>query len=147
MKNPQYKQKSELEKLYLDTTYSVFINKQQYDIKIGEPVPLDINKLLDKEKSAVILTAWNPRSQALSLDENKNKNNELYSCLKFNNYTVFNALGRGDDLSWPAEESFFILGIQKQEVEQLAIDYGQYAYVWLIEDKAASLVFSNIWYE
>lgn len=147
MKDPQYKQKSELEKLYLDTTYSVFINKQQYDIKIGEPVPLDINKLLDKEKSAVVLTAWNPKSQLMSLQQNKKRNVELKKTLQKNNFTVLNALGHGNDLLWPAEESFFIAGIKKQEVENLAIDYGQYAYVWLEAEKPASLVLTSIWYE
>ncbi len=146
MKDPQYKKKSELEKLYLDTTYSVFINKQQYDINIGDPVPLGINKLLDKEKSAVILTAWNPRSQLLSAQENKTRNNELKSAI--NQYTVFRALGQGSDLSdtsWSAEESYLILGIHKEDANKLAVEHGQYAYVWLESEMPASLIFTQLW--
>jgi len=140
--------KSELEKHYLDTTYSIFIDEEQYDIKIGKPLPSVIKKLLDKEKSAVILTAWNPRSQPLSSQENKARNNELNSVL--NKYSVLNALGQGSDISdtsWPAEESYFILGIKKREAEILAVEYEQYAYVWFESEKPASLVFTNIWYE
>ena len=138
--------KSELEKHYLDTTYSIFIDKEQYDIKIGKPLPFEIKKLLDKEKSAVILTAWNPRSQSLSSQENETRNNKLNSAL--NKYTVFRALGQGSDLSdisWSAEESYFIPGIKKREAEMLAVEYEQYAYVWLESEKPVSLVFTNIW--
>jgi len=138
--------KSELEKHYLDTTYSIFINEEQYDIKIGKPLPSVIKKLLDKEKTAVILTAWNPRSQPLSSQENKARNNELNSAL--NKYSVLSALGQGSDLSdtsWTAEESYFILGIKKREAEMLAVEYEQYAYVWLESEKPASLIFTQLW--
>ena len=135
--------KQQLEQHYLDTTYSVFIDEKQYDVKIGKPLPPAIQKLVNKETSAVILTAWNPRSKALSLQKNKSKNNKLSSQLK--NYTVFNAVGQGEDLSWLAEESFFVLGIEKSEAETLAVKYEQYAYVWLENKKPASLVFTSIW--
>ena len=69
-----------------------------------------------------------------------------------NNYSIFDAIGQGKDSSasfldmdWPEEESFFILGITKEEVEELAVDYGQNAYVWLEYDKPAVLEFSSIW--
>jgi len=138
--------KSELEKHYLDTTYSIFINEEQYDIKIGKTLPSAIQKLLNSEKSAAILTAWNPRSQLLSSKENKARNNELNSAL--NQYSVFRALGQGSglsDTSWPAEESYFILGIKKEEADILAVEYGQYAYVWLESEKPASLIFTRLW--
>ncbi len=135
--------KSELEKAYLDTTYLVFVDGEKYDIKIEKPLPPVIQKLVNKERTAVILTAWNPRSQALSLPDNKSRNNELN--LKIKNYTVFNAVGQGEELSWPAEESFFILGIEKNQADILAVEYEQYAYVWLESEKPASLIFTHIW--
>lgn len=139
--------KSELEKHYLDTTYSIFINEEQYDIKIGKSLPPTIQNLVNNKKSAVILTAWNPRSQPLSSQENKARNNELNSAL--NKYSILSALGQGSDLSdtsWPAEESYFILGIKKREAERLAVEYGQYAYVWLESEKPAALIFTHIWH-
>ena len=140
--------KSELEKHYLDTTYSIFINEEQYDINIEKPLPPVIKKLVNKEKSAVILTAWNPRSQSLSSQENKERNSKLKIQLK--NFIVFNALGQGcnlSDTSWTAEESFFIIGLNKAGAEKIAVEYGQYAYVSLEAEKPVSLVFSSIWYE
>jgi hypothetical protein len=138
--------KDELEKSYLATTYSVLIDGEQYDIKIGELVPSVINKLLDNGHTAVIITAWNPRSQAYSLEENKQRNINLLASFD-NKHLVHHALGQGNDPSWQAEESFFILDINQEVTEQLAIDYEQYAYVWLEANKPASLVFTGIWNE
>ena len=138
--------KSELEKHYLDTTYSIFINEEQYDIKIGKPLSPTIQNLVNNEKSAVILTACNPRSQPLSSQENKERNYKLKLQLK--DFIVFNALGQGSDLSdtsWFAEESYFILGIKKKEAELLAVEYEQYAYVWFESEKPAALIFTHIW--
>ena len=135
--------KADLEIRYRETVYSVFINKEQYDIKIGKPLPPFIQKLINKEKTAVILTAWNPKSQSLSLSDNHHRNSKLKELIK--NYTIFYAVGQGVDSSWLAEESFFILGITKIEADKLAIEFEQFAYVWLERENTASLVFTNIW--
>lgn len=135
--------KLELQQHYLDTTYLVFINDEQYDIKINKLLPPAIQELIKKEKTAAVLTAWNPRSQKLSLVENKSRNLELKR--KLNNYLVFEAAGQGADLEWITEESFFILGVSKKDVELLAVEYEQYAYVWLQSGNLASLEFSSIW--
>lgn len=134
--------KEKLKQHYLETTYVVFFDNDKYDIRINEPIPSAINALL-KSQPAAILTSWNPRSQLFSVQENKSRNIKLRALL--NNYSVLNALGQGSDASWPAEESFYILGITKIEAEKLAVDFGQYAYVWLEQDNVASLVFTNIW--
>ena len=135
--------KKELEKHYLATTYSIFIENEQYDINIDQLLPKFIEKLVHKEKTAAILTAWNPRSQQLPLSENHSRNNQLSS--KLVEHKVYKCMGQGDDSSWPAEESFFILGINITEVEKLAIEFEQYAYVWCDNSNAASLIFTELW--
>jgi len=135
--------KKELEQHYLNTTYSVFIDEKKYDIKLEKPLPPVIQKLVNKEKTAVILTAWNPRSQALSFAENKSRNNELY--LEIKNKPVFNAVGQGEEPSWPAEESYFIPGIEKSQADIMAVKFEQYAYVWCENEKPASLIFTHLW--
>lgn len=135
--------KTELKQSYIDTTYSVFVENTQYDIKIGKTLPSAITKLLGNENTAAIITAWNPRSQAISLTENKSRNEVLYSKIK--KFTVYKAIGEGSDPSWPAEDSYFILGINLKEIEQLAVEFEQNAYVWLETTKNAELAFSNIW--
>lgn len=135
--------KEDLEKYYLETTYSVVINEEQYDIKIDNPLPLILEELLSKEKTAAVLTTWNPRSEILPLLKNYSRNEKLNSILK--NYKLFHAMGQGVDSSWSAEESFFIVGIKQSEVDKLAIEFEQYAYVWCESGKTASLVFTDLW--
>ena len=141
----EIKNKKKLEQYYLETTYSVFIDESKFDIRIAEPVPVKIYSLLEKEKTAAIITAWNPRSEPHSLQENKRRNRNLRISVSKKNYNVFEALGQGNDPSWPAEESFLILGITKEEAGKLAVDYGQNAFVLLEYGKTASLEFSRIW--
>ena len=135
--------KTELEKNYLSTTYSVFIKKEKFDIHIEQALPKKIQQLINKDKSAAILTAWNPGSQPLSESENNLRNNQLK--LRIEDYSSFKALGQGQDKSWPAEESFFIVGIKKTELEKLAVEFEQYAYVYCVINKPASLIFTEHW--
>lgn len=138
--------KTELETNYIETIYSVFINDDKVDCKIGELAPAVINQLIEKDHSAVVLTAWNPKSELLAVKENKKRNHELLLTLQ-QQYTVLKALGQGRTLSWSAEESFFVIGLSKEKAEKIAVDYEQHAYVWIEIDKPVSLEFSRIWKE
>lgn len=140
--------KPELEKHYLQTTYSVFIEEDKCDIRIGEPVPSNIQQLLNNEnKTAAILTAWNPASQPLSSQENISRNELLKHEILKTNYLVFKARGEGDSSQWAAEEGYFILGITKDEIDKLAVKFGQNAYVWLEQGKATLVEFTEIWFK
>ena len=135
--------KKELEKHYLATTYSVYIDAVKYDISIEQPLPKFIEQLVNKHKTAAILTAWNPRSQPLSLSENHSRNKQLSSNIE--DHILYKCIGQGDDLTWTAEESFFILGISRAVVDKLAIYFEQYAYVWCDNSNTASLIFTELW--
>ena len=139
--------KAELEQGYLETVYSVFVDGEKYNIKIGPFDADDSSALLTKTKnrSGVIITAWNPRSRAAASVENKKRNAELSDYLMKNHYTFYAALGQGQDGSWAAEESFFIVDINNETAESLAVAFGQNAYVRVAENKPASLIFSAVW--
>ena len=140
---------TDLEQHYLDTLYFVFLAGKQYGMKIGEDNLPVINQLFDNENvtSAAILTAWNPRSQAIDFQQNKIRNNDLYHFLNEKKYLFFEALGKGKDPTWPAEEGYIILGLNNEETERLAVHYEQNAYVWLEKNKPVSLEYTSIWYE
>lgn len=146
------KQQEKLRKSYLETTYSVFIDnkvsKEQVDIYIGKPLPDKINKLLEYHDSnnAVILTAWNPESKLLTVDENNKKNSELKEKLLRLGNVFYPAVGEGLALSWPAEESCFIINLTQSQAQEIAIKFGQLAYVWLEYNKPAELIFTPLWY-
>lgn len=136
----------ELKQHYLDTTYIVYIDGQQHDIQIDHAIPNAIQQLFNttQEISACIITAWNPRSLPLSTIENKQRNRTLLDSLKEKKYSVYTALGQGKDSAWPAEESYFILGISKQKADLFSTEYEQYAYIWLEKYKPAKLVFTQL---
>lgn len=141
--------KTDLEQHYIDTIYIVFLAEKQYGVKIGEENLPVINQLFDNENTttAAILTAWNPRSQAVDLTQNKLRNDDLYNLLQEKKYLFFEAIGKGKYTRWPAEEGYFILGLNKEEAEKLAVHYEQNAYVWLEKNEPISLEYTSIWYE
>lgn len=137
----------ELKSAYLETVYSVFIGEQKHDIKINLPAGDAILHVLNQHlsKSGFILTAWNPRSQALSETENYRRNDQLKTELLELGCTVYDAVGSGADRSWTPEVSFFILGLDSSQAEQLAVKYEQNAYVKIEADQLVTLVFSALW--
>lgn len=149
------KKQDRLKTNYLETTYSVFIetagNKEKVDVYIGKSLPEKINKLIeaDNEKSnaGIVLTASNPESKLLRLDENSKRNNELKEKLLGLDYIFYPAVGQGLGLSWPEEESFFIINLTQAQAQEIAVEFGQFAYVWLEFNKPAELIFTPLWYK
>ena len=141
--------KTDLEQHYLDTIYFIFIDGKQYGVKIGEDNLPIINQLFSRNNisTAALLTAWNPRSQAIDFQQNKLRNNELYNIIEEKKYPFYEALGKGEDPRWQAEEGYIILGLQKEEAENIAVQYEQNAYVWLEKGKQVALEYTSIWYE
>jgi len=139
--------KSELIKLYCETDYQVFITDTPITVRIDKAIPYELNKLIEQNhnKTGVILTAYNPRSEFYQESENKRRNNKLKAVLIEQNFDLYLAKGQGNQTNWPAEESFFILNMSADQAEHHAVNFGQYAYVVLESSKTTSLVFSEIW--
>lgn len=143
------KQQEALRQSYLETRYSIFLSENQkpIDIYIGKPLPEDINEQLRNiNYGAVILTAWNPMSESQALDINKKRNHKLKEKLLSLGCVVFSASGEAIDMNWLAEESFFVLLTEECCIQDLAVEFGQYAYILLELDKAVELVFTPLWF-
>lgn len=84
------------------------------------------------------ITAWNPFSKALTLDENTSLNKKLEADL--NNYTVFPAEGKDTLGDWPPEISFFVANISKKQANFLGKKYEQNAIVYGEVEKMAELI-------
>ena len=125
----------------------MFFAGETHLVKISELPAREVNAVLEKSQHhfAAILTAWNPRSCRTEMAENKKQNDALSQYLIKNNFVYYDALGKGQDSSWPAEESFFIIDISKEAADSLALEYEQNAYVWLQLNKPVELVFTAIW--
>lgn len=111
----------------------------------------NIDIYLDKENEALqsflkeqsfdswcFITAWNPFSKALSLEENTALNSKLEADLI--NYTVFPAAGKDTLDEWPLEISFFVGNISKEQAIFLGKKYEQNAIVFGDAQKKVDLV-------
>ena len=71
-----------------------------------------------------IVTAFNPRNRVLSLEENQQRNQQLYSTLYKKDYEVLKATGC---LEGHCEAGFLIYDIPLSEALELGLMYEQYA--------------------
>ena len=73
-----------------------------------------------------VITAWNPCSEQLSLNENRRRNSELEKDLLDIRAELLKAIGRSNDWKW-FEESFAVRNIDVSEIVQKAKKYQQNA--------------------
>ena len=73
-----------------------------------------------------VITAWNPFSKQLSLDENRRRNSELEQDLLTVNAELLKAIGRSNDWKW-FEESLAVRNMSLSEIVQVAKKYQQNA--------------------
>ena len=112
---------------YKNTRYK--ISKLNLEIRIGEHFEhLDELLLEHNAKSWAFITPYNPESQILSDQENEARFELLKEEVK--DYTVFEGEGVGADVSWPAEKSLLILGIDRSEAERIGKHFKQNAIVF-----------------
>ena len=115
-----------LKKAYLNTTYR--IQEPAIDIRIGGQ-----NHALGEFLSQIghtnwsFITAWNPYSKPLSIEENISRNQNLLHDIR--QFHHFIGEGIGDDPSWGPEASYLIVGIQREVSIFLGKKYEQNAIV------------------
>ena len=78
-----------------------------------------------------VITAWNPFSHELELDENRRRNDELEKELLGLGAELLKAVGRSQDWKW-FEESFAVKGISQSEIIEIANKYQQNAIFQII---------------
>ena len=123
---------------YIATNFNVHTDPP-FTLKIGD-ASRQIRNLLEEHKcrTAAYVTAWNPYGKALNDAENKERNKALKSSLS-DKYRVYEGLGTDPLGEWPGEESFLILGINRQNTMDLGTEFEQNAVVF-IEDGVPELI-------
>ena len=93
-------------------------------------------------ESAAFMTAWNPASEQLSIDENYDRQDELLNDIGHKRLNYF--VGRGDSPTgdW-SEDSYLILGINREDALEIAEKYQQNAFVWIPVSGVAEIVTCN----
>lgn len=127
----------DLIRLYIQAEY--YVENFVEPLKIGE-IHAGINELLKRSKisSWCFITAWNPLSVELSLEENTTRNEKLFAEIR--DYQVIKGEGRDPNGEWTPEQSFLVVGIFRKKAVDLAVRFGQRAVLYGEINKAAELI-------
>lgn len=108
-------------------------------LKVGV-IHTGINDLLKRlnVSSWCFITAWNPLSIELSLQENTKRNEELFADL--HDDQVIKGEGRDPNGKWHPEQSFLIIGISRKKAVDLAVKFGQRAIIYGETNQPAELI-------
>ncbi len=125
---------------YRDTRYEVLDGGELIVARIGERSAA-LDALLQRHgvQEGSFLTAWNPASEARSLEENTRAHHRLLDTLAHRGQRHLPHTGRSEDLNW-SEEGVFLLGGSLQDAVALAVDFGQYALVHVASGEPPRLV-------
>lgn len=126
---------------YLGTTYSAQTAVGGITLKIGVRSD-EILRLFTASGAdcAAFITAENPYSEPQTPATNAERQRRLGEELTALGLTHFPGEGRGEDPSWPAEASFLVLGLRREEASDLGRKYGQNAIVWIGADGVPELL-------
>ena len=134
MINPDLLKSYKLANYHVDASPS-FILK----IDIHSPELESIYKTSHKHTAAFI-TAFNPYSQELSNQENKDRNLKLEELIKSLHFDYMRGEGKCGDGDWDGEESFLIFGITEKKASEIGKEFEQNAIVWCDKDAIPQLL-------
>lgn len=125
-------------KAYLETDYSV---SGQFVMRVGVANE-SLAKLYKQSNtdSGTFITACNPFSQDVGEIINAARQAELAKDLSQRSLAFFDGIGKHPSGDWPAEPSYFVLGLSLEAAKALGEKYGQNAIVWCGADAIPELV-------
>jgi hypothetical protein len=120
-----------LESSYRATSYFVDGPNGRFTLRIGlHSCEADVLAAESGVNEWAYITAYNPGSVLAPWGRNEARQRELEKIIKEGNYIYYRGEGVGDDGAWPAEPSFFVLGIDENTATALARRFGQAAVVF-----------------
>jgi len=134
---------AELRAAYEATHYRVETPDGLVTVKVGKIAPEQLwrdAKGVRPERWAIV-SAFNPFSQALPEQQNRERHEELQRRLAANGRICLPASGIDPEEKWPAEKSLAILNLANDELDDLMLAFGQNAVVVAERGRAAYLLF------
>ena len=120
----------ELWRAYERTHFNVHISGEELSIRVGAHNPkLDVELERLNATRWAYLTASNPDSRQLSIEENMVRNAELAGLVRDRGNEVLAGYGRDATAQWPPEASVLVVGISRREARELGRRFGQLAIV------------------
>ncbi|PIP78291.1 MAG: hypothetical protein COW84_12105 [Gammaproteobacteria bacterium CG22_combo_CG10-13_8_21_14_all_40_8] len=104
---------------------------QLFDLHIGV-IEKDFQTWLDQNhiQHWGIITAYNPQSRQLSINENQQRSHQLHQELLQQKWNVYPTTHLDPDHQWPDEQGYFIANIPQKTLLTLASQYQQLAIVY-----------------
>lgn len=132
---------------YRTTRYVCWLPEGEVVLRVGQRAEGALRDRIDTARvtGGAVITACNPFSQVQPEAVNSACNAHLREALKGLGAAVFEAEGRGDDPLWKPEASLLGIGIGTRPAMQLAVAFGQFAFVEIAADGAVALVFTEHW--
>jgi len=110
-------------------------------LKIGIQSPeLESIYKTSHKHTAAFITAFNPYSQELSNQENKDRNHKLEELIQSLHFDYIHGEGKCGDGDWDGEESFLIFGISEKQASEIGKKFEQNAIVWCDKDAIPQLL-------
>ena len=120
-----------LVRAYREAKY-VVEDKNPITILIGE-CNQNLRALLKEHKvfTAALITAFNPHSNILSIEENSKSQSHLLEDIRRLGLKTIGGYGQDIAEEWPKEISLLVLGITEAQAETLADRYSQNGFIWV----------------
>jgi len=126
---------------YRRTTFLADTPRARLALRVGQrSAQLDDLLATHDVTSWAYVTAFNPGSQLLPVEENLPRHRELERLVASLGYESYPGEGVGDDGQWPPEASFLVLGIARNDAARLGQRFGQIAVVYGELGQTAELV-------
>ena len=126
---------------YLATDYRLGHTEQDIVLTIGKhSEPLAALFAGNGVNCGAFLTAYNPRGAIQSDEANEPGHAELASMLHDQGLQAVEGSGSEEGTEWPAEKSYFALGLQLDAAKQIGRHFDQDAIVWVGADAVPQLI-------
>ena len=131
----------ELLREYQTSQFVVWTPEGEIVLRVGERNPR-LDELMTKfgALSSTFITAWNPCSLKLSIEENHTRQVTLKEEVGKAGYVSFRGEGVGQDQAWAPEASVLIVGILRGDAQRLGTSFGQLAVVFAERGRAVELL-------
>lgn len=127
-------------KAYFDTSYETN-ETPKFKILIGQ-INEELNTYLAKENlsSWAFITAENPHSTNLPMEENEYRNSQLEKIIQKQSYMYIKGKGIPKDKNWNPENSYLVMNMSKAKAKELCTKFEQNAFIFGEIDKAPELI-------
>ena len=132
-----------LDAAYKTTDYVLFVEAGvEVTLNIGAPSP-EFDRVLDRRgaATAVVVTAYNPRSVVLQESENRARHRDLTALLEARGCDYVLGEGRDPTGAWKAELECVVFGIPPETGLELARRFDQNAIVFVTRGGAPELLY------